>query len=154
MRLAHRQSTLASPRNEHRFRPLSPLLLIFDNSFSVLSSSAHSTSSRILLQKQNRGKCGYPTSPECGRTGDFRQRRLISLLEFSDKPGASKFREKCRKHSQNGKSMEHYRQFRRPSGMRLRFSRSPGVETPGYCQWSLRDLPCPTTSTTPRFFVP
>jgi hypothetical protein len=127
-------------------------------SLIIRSPSCHPPPTPLLPASSCRNKIGEnvgtPLRPECGRTGDFRQRRLISLLEFSDKPGASKFREKCRKHSQNGKSMEHYRQFRRPSGMRLRFSHSPGVETPGYCQWSLRDLPCPTTSTTPRFFVP
>jgi hypothetical protein len=39
-----------------------------------------------------------------------------------------------------------YRQFRRPYGTRCVFPGVPGVETPGYCQRSLRDLSCPATS--------
>jgi len=34
--------------------------------------------------------------------GDFRERRLIPLLEFSDNPEASKFREKCRNRPKTG----------------------------------------------------
>src|ERR1700756_2181895 len=73
---------------------------------AINTAPAHSTSSLHPVQKQNqRGNTGAPPLPAFGGGGDFRKRRLISLLKFSDKPEASKFAEKCRKHSQNGKSM-------------------------------------------------
>src|SRR4029077_11232661 len=36
----------------------------------------------------------------------------------------------------------------------MRFPRIPGVETPGYCRWSLRDLSRPTMSTVQKTNLP
>ena len=61
---------------------------------AINTDSAHSTS--FLHRYRNKNQRGY----------GCRERRLISLLEFSDQPEASKFADKCGRHSQNGKSME------------------------------------------------
>src|SRR5260370_22725970 len=103
-RLAHRQSMLASPRNKHRLRPLSPLFLVFDNSSSPPFHPPHSSSCpRPTAETKSAAKItGAPLLPGFGRSGDFRKRRLISLLEFSDNPEARKFQEKCRNRPKTG----------------------------------------------------
>ena len=93
------------------------------------------------------------------KPSEDRERRLILQLELPENSESRTSGEKCWRLFQNGKLLECRATFEpRGSGVSTGrgsiFRAHPGIETPGYCHRSLRDLSRLTDSTAPRSSCP